>query len=274
MSSVTLDKTNPNHQFRIEKKGDNYYLYSIGAEKYVAKDGTYTATATDALTFSDVSATRPNYPWQLALGGNGMNSQDSGQTNEGIVFNSYNTTDDGNCYKIEVGVPKSYEYTIHVLGAGDATATVTYNGEEYQNGGTFETKAVLKPADFTASAIDGMFSVINIDGNDIFVSYIDESTQFYTIRGGHGGYLSLGDGYTDGGNLLLSNTNVPKDNKALWAFEGNMNDGYKVYNYSTGLSKVIGMTGSEADARATMVALSIAPGWASQDPSPCVTQEW
>ena len=101
VGSVTLDKTNPYHQFRIEKKGDKYYLYSVGAEKYVAKDGTFVATATDALTFSDVSAARPNYPWQLALGGNGMNSQDGGQTAEGIVFNSHNTTDDGNCYKIE-----------------------------------------------------------------------------------------------------------------------------------------------------------------------------
>ena len=253
VGSVTLDKTNPNHQFRIEKKGDNYYLFSVGAEKYVAKDGTYTTNATDALTFSDVSANRPNYPWQLALGGNGMNSQDSGQTNEGIVFNSYNTTDDGNCYKIEVGVPKSYVYTVRILGTEGAT--VTYAGEEYENGGTFETKATLKVSDFTASAVDKMFTIINIDGNDIFVSYIDETTQFYTIRGGHGGYLSLGDGYTDGGNLLLTKTDAPKDNKALWMFKEQTDGGYKIYNYATGLSKVIGMTGSEADARASMVAL-------------------
>ena len=254
VGSVTLDKTNPNHQFRIEKKGDNYYLYSVGAEKYVAKDGSFVATATDALTLTDVSANRPNYPWQLALGGNGMNSQDSGQTNEGIVFNSYNTTDDGNCYKIEVGVPKSYEYTIHVLGAGDATVTVTYNGKEYQNGDTFATEATLKASDFTASEVDKMFAIINIDGNNIYVSYFANDTKFYTIRGGHGGYVSLGEGYTNGGNLLLSNTNVPKDNKALWAFVGNSTDGYKIYNYSTGRSKVLGMTGSETAARATMVA--------------------
>ena len=253
VGSVTLDKAEPNHQFRIEKKGDKYYLYSVGAEKYVAKDGTFVATATDALTFSDVSAARPNYPWQLALGGNGMNSQAGSQTAEGIVFNSHNTTDDGNCYKIEVGVPKSYEYTIKVLGAEGAK--VTYNGEEYQNGGTFETSAVLKKSDFTASAVDGMFSVITIDGNNIYASYFANDTKFYTIKGGHGGYVSLGDGYHDNGNLLLSKTDVVKDNKGLWTFVAQNGGGYKVYNYSTGLSKVLGITGTEADARTTMVAL-------------------
>ena len=251
VGSVTLDKTNPNHQFRIEKKGDNYYLYSVGAEKYVAKDGSFVATATDALTLTDVSANRPNYPWQLALGGNGMNSQDSGQTNEGIVFNSYNTTDDGNCYKIEVAVPKSYTYTIQVLGAEGTT--VTYDGEEYENGGSFDTEATLSKNDFTPSVVDGKFAVVNIDGNTIYVSYFANDTKFYTIRGGHNGYVSLGEGYTDGGNFLLTKTDAPKDNKGIWAFVGNNNDGYKIYNYSTGLSKVLGMTGTEADARATMV---------------------
>ena len=252
VGSVTLDNKNPKHQFRIEKIGENYYLYSVGAEKYVAKDGTFVATPTDALTFTDVSASRANFPWQLALGGNGMNSQGSGQTAEGIVFNSYNTTDDGNCYTIEVGVPKSYVYTVHILGADGAT--VTYDETAYQDESTFETKAEFTESDFTPSTVDGKFSIVNIDGNDIYVSYFANDTQFYTIHGGHNGYLSLGDGYHSNGELLLTKTDVPKDNKALWTFVEQTGGGYKIYNYSTGLSKVLGMTGSEADARATMVA--------------------
>ena len=253
VGSVTFDNTDPNQQFRIEKKGENYYLFSVGAEKYVKKDGTYADTATDALTLSDVSADRPNYPWQLALGGNGMNSQAANQTDEGIVLNSWTTTDDGNCYTIEVAVPKSYDYTIHVLGTQNAT--VTYGGKEYQNGGTFTTKDALSKSDFTASAVDGMFSVITIDGNNIYASYFANATKFYTIKGGHGGYVSLGEGYHDSGNLLLTKTDVPMDNKGLWTFVAQDGGGYRVYNYSTGLSKVLGITGTESDARTTMVAL-------------------
>ena len=252
VGSVTLDNKNPKHQFRIEKIGENYYLYSVGAEKYVAKDGTFVATPTDALTFTDVSASRANFPWQLALGDNGMNSQDSGQTAEGIVFNSYKTTDDGNCYTIEVGVPKSYVYTVHILGADGAT--VTYDEAAYQHESTFETKAEFTESDFTPSTVGGKFSIVNIDGNDIYVSYFANDTQFYTIHGGHNGYLSLGDDYHSNGELLLTKTDVPKDNKALWIFVEQTGGGYKIYNYSTGLSKVLGMTGDGADARATMVA--------------------
>jgi hypothetical protein len=60
--------------------------------------------------------------------------------------------------------------------------------------------------------------------------------------------------YQSGGNLLLNNANKPRDNKALWAFVKEGTNTYKVYNYSTGLSKVLGITGTEANARATMVA--------------------
>ncbi len=64
--------------------------------------------------------------------------------------------------------------------------------------------------------------------------------------------MSLNNEYCNGGNLLLTNSNRPRDNKALWAFVSSGN-GYKIYNYSRGLSQLLGITGDEADARATMV---------------------
>ena len=255
VGSVTYNNTDPNQLFRIEKKNDNYYLYSIGAQKYVAKDGTYVATATDALTFSDVSATRANYPWQLALGGNGMNSQAGGQTAEGIVLNNWTTTDDGNCYKIEVGeIGEVVEepFVLKVFGANNVTITI--KGEEYQNGAELDELGELQVSDITAPAVDGKFAVITIDEDGVYVSYFANNTQFYTIKGGHGGYLSLADGYHDNGNLKLANAASIKDKRGLWTFVEE--DGaYKIYNYTTGLSKVLGMTGSEASARASMVAI-------------------
>ena len=255
VGSVTYNNTDPNQLFRIEKNNDNYYLYSIGAQKYVAKDGTYVATATDALTFSDVSATRANYPWQLALGGNGMNSQAGGQTDEGIVLNSWTTTDDGNCYKIavgEIGEVVEEPFVLKVFGANNVTITI--KGEEYQNGAELDELGELQVSDITAPAVDGKFAVITIDEDGVYVSYFANNTQFYTIKGGHGGYLSLADGYHDNGNLKLTNAASIKDKRGLWTFVEE--DGaYKIYNYTTGLSKVLGMTGSEASARASMVAI-------------------
>ena len=248
VGSVTYNPEDPNQQFRIEKNGSNYYLYSVGAGKYVGADGNYVSSASTAMTIENVGG---DYPWKLVLGGKGMNSQTSGQTAEGIIIDGWLSTDAGNCYKIEEAIVKAKTYTIAVLGADNAI--VTYDGKEYRNGDTFEAKGPKK-TDITASPIEGKFAVVSIDGTTIYVSYMDDTTKFYTIRGGHGGYVSLGDGYVDGSYLLLTNTNPAKDNKGIWAFVKQDAGGYKIYNYSTGLSKVLGMTGSEADARASMVA--------------------
>ncbi|MBQ1178614.1 MAG: hypothetical protein IIX50_06210, partial [Bacteroidaceae bacterium] len=248
VGSVSYNAEDPNQQFRIEKKGSDYYLYSVGAEKYVGADGSYTANASAVLKIENVGG---DYPWKLCLGGNGMNSQTSGQTNEGILVNSWTTSDPGNCYKIEVAVVKAKTYTIDVLGAEEGG--VTFEGKEYKDGETFEAKG-LKKGDLAATAIEGQIAVVNIDGTTVYVSYMAADTKFYTLRGGHGGYVSLGEGYTSGGSLLLTKTDSPKDNKGLWAFVRQSDGAYKVYNFSTGLSKVLGFTGSEADARATMVA--------------------
>ena len=246
VGSVTYDKSDPNQQFRIEKNGTSYYLYSVGAQKYVSKTGAYAANAADALTFENVGG---DYPWKLVIGGNGVNSQEPGQTAEGVIVNNWTTTDAGNCYEIAEAVVKAKTYTVDVLGADNGG--VTYEGKEYKKGETFEALK-LKKTDLTASAVEGKIAVVNINGTTICVSYMDAATKFYTIKGGHGGYVSLGDGYADGSGLLLTNTDAPKDNKGLWAFVAE-DGGYKVYNYSTGLSKVLGFTGSEANARATMV---------------------
>ena len=97
VGSVKYSLTDPNLQFRIELKNGKYYLYSIGAEKYVNASGNYVTAATTELKIQNVGG---DYPWKLVLGSNGMNSQDGGQTDSGIIINSWTTTDAGNCYQI------------------------------------------------------------------------------------------------------------------------------------------------------------------------------
>ena len=250
VGTVTRNNADPAQLFRIEKKGSNYYLYSVGAEKYESSNGSYTATATSVLSLTKVSG---SYPWKLTIGGNGMNSQEQNQMDAGIVVNSWTTTDPGNCYIIEEGVAPSSDFTVSVLGTDNAAAGVVINGTEYKNGDSFSVDFVLKRSHLKANAVEGKLASANIDGSTVYVSYFDADTKFYTIRGGHGGYVSLNPDYVEGGKMLLTNTNTPRDNQGIWAF---VKDGsaYKIYNYSTGLAKVIGMTGSEANARATMVA--------------------
>ena len=249
VGTVNYSLNDPNLQFRIEKNGSNYYLFSEGAQKYVGTNGTFTDTPSAALSLT--KTTDATYPWFLKIGNQGMNSQTKGQTASGILVNGWTTQDAGNRYQLAEAVAKAKVYSITVLGA---EGSVTFDGEQYQNGATIETNKPIKSSSFTAAPVDGKIAIVSIDGLNIYVSYMDATTKFYTMRGGHGGYVSLGSGYTDGGNLLLTKTDAPKDNKGLWAFVPANGGGYTIYNYSTGLSKVLGMTGSEADARASMVA--------------------
>ena len=252
VGSVTYSLTDPNLQFHIEKKGDYYYLFSVGAQKYVNSNGSYEANASTQLKL-EKQANNANYPWKLCLGSNGMNSQESGQTNEGILVNSWTTTDAGNCYYIEEAVPEDKVYTVYVLGTDNAEAGFTYGETTYKNGATIKTKDIIKATDVTPVAVEGMMAIVSLDGLNIYVSYLDNGTKFYTIKGGHGGYVSMNPDYMSGDNFLLTNGNKPRDNKSLWAFIKTGTNKYKVYNYSTGLSKVLGITGTEADARAAMV---------------------
>ena len=252
VGSVTYSLTDPNLQFHIEKKGDNYYLFSVGAQKYVSSNGSYEANASTILKL-EKQANNANYPWKLSLGSNGMNSQEAGQTAEGIMVNSWTTTDAGNCYYIEEAIPEDKLYTVYVLGTDNAEAGFTYGETTYKDGATIETKDIIKAADVTPVAVEGMMAIVSVDGLNIYVSYLAENTKFYTIKGGHGGYVSMNPDYMSGDNFLLTNGNKPRDNKSLWTFVNTGTNKYKVYNYSTGLSKVLGITGTEADARAAMV---------------------
>ena len=250
VGTVEYSLTDSNLQFRIEKKGNSYYLFSEGAQKYVGANGAFSDAPSAALSLTKTADA--TYPWFLKIGDQGMNSQVAGQSNSGILVNSWTTEDSGNRYQLAEAVAKAKVYSITVLGAEGTT--VTYDGKEYQSGDTFESNNPVKKADFVASTVEGKFAIVSIEGRSIYVSYMDNATKFYTIRGGHGGYVSLAEGYTEGGNFLLTKTDAPKDNKGLWTFVAQSEGVYKVYNYSTGLSKVLGVTGEDANARATMVA--------------------
>ena len=113
---ATFDANDANQQFQIINNEGTYYLFSVGASKYVNKDGSLSETATDALTLTDESNSRPNYPWKMCLGGNGLNTQISGQDPNGIMINGWTTADDGNCFAIrnveEYNLSTEYYYQI------------------------------------------------------------------------------------------------------------------------------------------------------------------
>ena len=250
VGTVQEDLADPMQQFQIIKNGNNLYLFSVGAQKYVGANGNMEDAAKTVLNITKVD--NATYPWKMCLGSQGMNTQNSGQHNTGILVDSWTTTDPGNCFSIEEAIPMEKTYVITVLGTEDAGAGVSYNGQEYKNEATIETTEVLKKAAFQALAVAGKMAIITVNGMNVYVSYFDEGTKFYTMQNGKGGYVSLNPAYMDGDAMKLSNSAEPSDNRGIWAFV-KTGSNYQVYNYSLGLSKVLGITGDEAAARTSMV---------------------
>lgn len=243
--------TDVNQQFRIIKDGTKYYMYSVGADKYVGAGGAYTDNPSAALTIS--KSGNSNYPWMFQINGNYFNLQDPNQTDAGIIINSWSTKDAGNQYYIVEAIPESNEYSVSVLGLSGSDLGVVVDGTVYRNGDKFESDRRLTPADAKAVVRSGYYAIATVVDKVIYVSYIDNTTKFYTIQNGKSsGYVSINPDYLSDGNMTISNSNAPRDTKGLWMFQKQTDNTYKVYNYSTGLSQIMGITGTEANARTRM----------------------
>ena len=84
----------------------------------------------------------------------------------------------------------------------------------------------------------------------------NEDTKWYKLKTNSGSwrYVDTNHAYCDAsGNFQLNKTASSDALSALWAVEGNETEGYKFYNMATGPGKVLGVTGSEQNARTKMV---------------------
>lgn len=119
VGTVERNPQDPNQQFKIENVNGIYYLYSIGASKYVGAKGLYNANKIVVLNIS--ASGGATYRWKLLLGNMGMNTQVPGTDwDEGIVVDSWTTTDEGNSYIIE-------EVTDEETGGGSASSEEVYD---------------------------------------------------------------------------------------------------------------------------------------------------
>ena len=169
---------NVNQQFKILNEGGSYYLYSVGAGKYVNNTGNYvdTPAATDALTITNTGS-GSSYPWKILIGGNGMNSQDPNQTEAGVVVNSWTQTDAGNCFKItaieDITVPitsveqldNSKLYSIVPKDATRGVLYATYTSTRLDACGGTRGGASNPTVAVNHKSADQQFALYNHEGN-------------------------------------------------------------------------------------------------------------
>lgn len=83
-----------------------------------------------------------------------------------------------------------------------------------------------------------------MDADEVEASF----TKYYTLKNGHGGYVSAD--YSDNNGLLLNNTASPSNLKGLWHLYKTSDNTYRFINAAS--YKVLAIKGSEDAARATL----------------------
>lgn len=103
-STITVDPKDPNNQWMFYKIGESYYLYNVGANKFLYKDGnggTKLAEYDPAYTVQLLASTGGNaasHPTVIAFGNNQINLSKDQST---AVFTNWNSTSDkGNTMQI------------------------------------------------------------------------------------------------------------------------------------------------------------------------------
>ena len=103
VGNVSWNPFDANQQFKIYTIEGKYYLYSLGAKMYVNDGGAYGENP--VTEFKIMTSLSEEYPWFLGLGDKFLNSQGTGQTDAGIVINTWGANqatqeDAGNHYNI------------------------------------------------------------------------------------------------------------------------------------------------------------------------------
>lgn len=137
----------PEQQFKIEEIDGSYYLYSVGAKKYVIGSGLFNDEPLMAINFEEVD--NAEYPWKITIGRQCFNTQEANQQPTGLLVDGWMTTDEGNCFRIEEVVNnKLYDF------AGFDTRNLLklfYNA--IQNGRNYPTMEEFEAAGIQASDI-------------------------------------------------------------------------------------------------------------------------
>lgn len=247
-----VDPLNDQHVFQLKNIEGKLYLYSVHAQKYVkiaasGNKGDLSETPTDPITYT--------------AGGNGTfvfkfdnkHYINIGGSNQ-MTIDDWATADAGN--QITIMDVTEYRKTEDFV---DVTYTFTYKGQpteyiqtiggnvvghEYPEitiGFPFGVSAT-KPSGTIAEAdvVDGKVSkTIEVEVSLPFVPAADYASisNWYYIS-----IKQMPVYYKDGQTAIeLSAGDIPVDNKDAytWAFVGNPFDGYELYNYVTGSTKIL-----------------------------------
>ena len=233
VGNVKEDITDPMQHFKILKDGESFYLFSVGAQKFVSDNGSLEDEPNTVLRITAVD--NADYPWQLNLGANGMNSQSPGQTDTGILVNDWTYTDPGNCYYIEEArlafdveaAKKDAVAKLEELKKG-AEAFELF-GEDMKTiaSAIYRIKHVTPYSDATEDLKNAIDRINDIVGETFDIVY-DKTVRFTSYgRKPEGQDLTINQ---DGANTVTNSGDA-----GLWVMKGKGDGTFTLYNFASDL---------------------------------------
>ena len=237
-TDLSSNMAKPQCQFKFLSKNGGIYLFSVSANKYVNKDCSLSATATDALTFNKqddgtfiVKFDDTHY---INLGGSNQ-----------MTVDTWSTADAGNKMTITevpdawVEVTWNYQIGDHIF------KTIT---EELAANTACTAPAVdffvadSQSADNTGSAATLTITVRGHENLPSVVTTDMSSAKWYAWRmhSNQPKFLSYNDennkvAYAD--KTVTDYSELLSDKAYFWCITGNLVDGFKVYNKAVGTTK-------------------------------------
>ena len=214
--TATRNFEDQNQQFKIEKDGDSYYLYSVGAGKYVTSSGAWSDEKGTALVINNVSG---DYPWHICIGNEGINTQIKGQYAQGLIVNSWTSADEGNCFRIVDIAASVQEIIDYPNELTEFDENKCYTATVKQRGGW----AVNSEGQFVSYRQAGEVA----DANKQFAVLSADNENYYLFNIGANAFVKK-DGTTIQGiadPIVLRDASAEGECRVLVQFKG-YNDGY------------------------------------------------
>ena len=251
--------------------GQNYYLYSIHAQRYLKSDNTFAAQG-EPVAFADASSQGANRV-QVRFKDNGDGYFNVGGSNQ-MAIDWWSDIDEGNANEIVQYNTLEFDldYALRVFNEGaDLTIKYMYGGEVKHTEKVFKWKdeeyTIALPWDYTqvesctvggnAISATGAAWKFTVTGNAEVVVNLAPNTPFtisqdyasaawhvMRIRPVRNGaeefnWISKADS-----EPYTFSTERPTADAGLWAFVGNPIDGFKIYNKAAGQESTLGVNGS------------------------------
>ena len=245
----------------LETANSGVYNIQFANGRYITSSLT-SGSAPGNYFFYNINGTAGHFGWNLTTDGTTYGSRVDNNAAGGTLsfwdsgkVESTGGNNDWYIYPVTFIPPVAYD--VVVTGAPSGGGLI-YDETTYLDGETIMLPSGISADALSSVIINGYAGVVSIAGSTVTVTYYDNAPyKWYNIKNKNGAYLSLNSDYMSGKYLTLTNTTRPTDLKALWRVEAQGDGTYRFYNYTTGPVKVLGMTGSEASARASMMDASL-----------------